>query len=36
MLMFFVVEVMNTCMTGNFGNNPLCLCLCFSRGYVHI
>ena len=30
-----VVEGMYTCKTVNFGNEPLCLCLCFCRGCVH-
>ena len=31
-----VVEDMYTCKTGNFGNEPLFLCLCFCRGHVHM
>ena len=31
-----VVEGMYTCKTGNFGNNPLCLCLGCCRGYVNM
>ena len=31
-----VVEGMYTYKTGNVGNGPLCLCMCFCRGYVHI
>ena len=31
------VEGMYTCKTGNFGNNPLCLCLCrFCRVCTHV
>ena len=31
-----VVEGMYKCDTGNFGNEPLCVCYCFCRGYVHM
>ena len=31
-----VVEGMYTCNTGNFGNEPLCLCLGSCRWYVQI
>ena len=31
---FVVVEGMYICNTGNFGNDPLCLCFCCCRGYV--
>ena len=33
---FAVLEGMFTCDTGNFVNNPLFLCLCCCRGYVHM
>ena len=31
-----VVEGMYICKTENFVNEPLCLCLCCCRGYVHM
>ena len=31
---YVVVDGMETCKTGNFGNNCLCLSLCCCRGYV--
>ena len=31
-----VVEGIYTCNTGHFGKNPLCLCIYFCSGYVHM
>ena len=33
---FVVVEGMYTYKNGKFVNKPLCLCLCFCRGCVHV
>ena len=31
-----IIEGIYTCKTGNFGNEPFCLCLCCCRGHVHM
>ena len=36
MYVCFVVEGMYTYKTENFVNEPLCVCLCYYRGYIHM